>query len=422
MTRREFVGAAAASAASAAFGATKPAAKDGATKVPPAGPRNRRPYTDLDWSKVVRVKTTSHGHAPSQWWVDQYLKRGFGLLTISNYYPSAPWCPLSKMTENYWRLHHEHAVMVNGKRVEGPFDWNKIVAPWKHTFDPKAAAKYRSWYAPHPFVEGKKMFKPLPKDVLEAPNAEHHNFLLEDGKPARNLHICSPGSAYASGTFDAHDLCKTYSHGYNYGSGEFWGTAIDRMIAGLVYPDGGGVTINHPSWTKLDRGLMLKILDHDPRVLGIEVQEEGFNSETYWDWALATGRQCFGFFVPDWGVENKLCGVNVLCVTEKTVYACMKAYREGNFYGASIGLDALAFTRIAFDGKTVTAATDKPARFEVITARGVVKETTGREVSWTVEKDGSRKGPDIHVFARVKAYAVDGSEEVLFSQPFMMKS
>ena len=47
--------------------------------------RNRRPYTGLDWSKVIRVKTTSHGHAPSQWWVDQYLKRGFGLLTLSNY-------------------------------------------------------------------------------------------------------------------------------------------------------------------------------------------------------------------------------------------------------------------------------------------------------------------------------------------------
>ena len=384
--------------------------------------RNRRPYADLDWSKVIRVKTTSHGHCTSQWWLEQYLKRGFGLITMSNYYPSAPWCPASKMTVNYYRLHHDHAVMVNGKRVEGPFDWNKIIAPWKHTISAAEMAKNPSWAAKYPFVEGKKIFKPLPPGVLEAPNAEHHSFLLEDGKSAGNLHICAPGSAFASGTFDAHNLAKTVSHGYNFGSGEFWGTAIDRMIAGMIYPDGGGVTINHPSWTKLDRELMIKILDHDPRVLGIEVIEDsGHNSENYWDWALSTGRQCFGFFVPDWHVENKVFGVNVLCVQEKTVHACLKAYREGNFYGALNGLDELAFTRIAFDGKTVTAATDEPARFEVITARGVVKEATGGEVSWTVDDEKPWHGPGFHIFARVKAHAVDKSGEELFSQPFMLK-
>ena len=386
-------------------------------------PRNRRPYTGLDWSKVIRVKTTTHGHCMNQRALDVYLKRGFGLLTLSNYYPSAPWWPLSKMTRNYWRLHHDHPVMVNGKRVDGPFDWNRIVASWKDTLDSNATAKNPTWAAKFPFVEGGKIFKPLPPGVLEAPNAEHHGFRLENGKWAGSLHICAPGSAFASGTFDAHDYAKTYSHGYHYGSGEFWGTAIDRMIAGLIHPDGGGVTINHPTWTKLDRELMLKILDYDPRVLGIEVIEDsGYNSENYWDWALSTGRQCFGFFVPDWHIDNRVFGVNVLCVQEKTVHACLKAYREGNFYGALNGLDELAFTRIAFDGMTVTAATDKPARFEVITARGVVKKEEGQEVSWTVEKEAPWQGPRHHIFARVKAYAVDGSEEVLFSQPFMLRN
>ena len=426
MTRREFVGGAALAAASVGragspLPAGNKAAAKGGSALPSDRPRNRRPYSGVDWSKVIRVKTTSHGHCMNQAMLDKYLKRGFGLITMSNYYPSAPWCPASKMTKNYWRLHHEHPVMVNGKRVNGPFDWNKIIAPWKDTIDPKAGERQPSWYAKYPFVEGEKIFKPLPKGVLEAPNAEHHSFLLEDGRPARSLHICSPGSAYASGTFDAHNLAKTASHGYNYGSGEFWGTAIDRMIAGFIHKDGGGVTINHPSWTKLDRELMLKMLDHDPRVLGIEVIEDsGHNSENYWDWALSTGRQCFGFFVPDWHIDNKVFGVNVLCVQEKTVHACMKAYREGNFYGALNGLDELAFTRIAFDGRTVTAATDKPARFEVITSRGVVKETKGKEISWTVEKEAPWHGPGIHVFARVKAYAADGSDEVLFSQPFML--
>ena len=420
MNRREFV---MLGAATAALGGTNAALadSDGIVKHD-APPRNRHPYSGLDWSKVIKIKTTSHGHCPNQWWVDQYLKRGFGLLTVSNYYPSAPWCPLSMMTENYYRLHHNHAVMVNGRRKSGPFNWNKIIAPWKDTLDPNAAKKNPGWYVKYPFVEGKKMFKPLPPGILEAPNAEHHGFLLEDGKSAKNLHICSPGSAFASGTFDAHNLYKTFSHGYNYGSGEFWGTAIDRMIAELIHPDGGGVTINHPTWTKLDRGLMLQLLDHDPRVLGIEVIEgKGYNSENYWDWALATGRQCFGFFVPDWWVDKKVFGANILCVQERTVHACLKAYREGNFYGALNAMDELSFTRITFDGKTVAAATDKPARFEVITSRGVVKEQKGMEVSWTVEKDDYWQGPGHHIFARVKAYATDGSGEVLFSQPFMLK-
>ena len=412
MKRREFVmlGAASAVMAKAAGAADTAAEKIVEHNAPP---RNRCPYKGLDWSKVIKVKTTSHGHCISQNMLDTYLKRGFGLLTMSNYYPSAPYVPAAKMTAGYYRMHHEHPVMVKGKRVSGPFDWNRIVGEWKGELPPEQAKAF-------PFKEGGKMFKPLPPGVLEAPNAEHHGFKIENGRSAGSLHICCPGSAFASGTFDAHDKFKSLSHGYHFGSGEFWGTAIDRMIAGFIYPDGGGVTINHPTWTKLDRELMLKILDWDPRVLGIEVLEAGVNSESYWDWALATGRQCFGLFVPDWSLNKEVFGVNVLCVQEKTVHACLQAYRQGNFYGASHGLDELAFTRIAFDGKRVTAATDKPARLEVITARGVVKETKGTEIAWDVIPNGSSVGPRVDVFARVKAYATDGSGEVLFSQPFML--
>ena len=380
---------------------------------PPAPPRNRTPYKGLDWSKVQKVKTTTHGHCLNQDMLNKYLDRGFGLLTISNYYPSAPFWPLDKMTHNYYRVHHDHPVVVDGKLTPGPFDWNKIVAEWKDEL-PKTQAKE------FPFKEGGKLFKPLPEGVLEAPNAENHSFTHANGKPTASLHMCAPGSAYKSGTFDARDRFKSRSHGYHFGSGEFWGTAIDRMIQGLIYPDGGGVTVNHPTWTKLDRELLLDILDWDPRVLGIEVLEAGKNSENYWDWVLATGRQCFGVFVPDWSLNNKFFGVNVLCVQEKTVHACLKAYREGNFYGAAIGLDALAFTNISFDGKTVRATTDKPSRLQVITARGVVKETEGTEISWDVVPNGSGVGPRVDVYARVKAYAVDGSEEELFSQPFML--
>ena len=413
MKRREFMMLGAASALAAKLKASSVEKKAAKARKPSAPPRNRTPYKGLDWSKVIKVKTTTHGHCLNQDMLNKYLDRGFGLLTISNYYPSAPFWPLEKMTENYYRLHHDHPVVVNGKLTPGPFDWNKIVSQWKNELPKTQANQF-------PFKEGRKLFKPLPEGVLEAPNAEHHSFLHADGKPTASLHMCAPGSAYKSGTFDARNRFKSRSHGYHYGSGEFWGTAIDRMIEGLIYPDGGGVTVNHPTWTKLNREFLLEILDWDPRVLGIEVLESGKNSENYWDWVLATGRQCFGVFVPDWGLTKKVFGVNVLCVQEKTVHACLKAYRQGNFYGAAIGLDALAFTNISFDGKTVRATTDKPARLQVITARGVVKETKGTEIAWEVVPEASSVGPKVDVFARVKAYAVDGSEEELFSQPFML--
>ena len=97
--------------------------------------------------------------------------------------------------------------------------------------------------------------------------------------------------------------------------------------------------------------------------------------------------------------------------------------REGNFYGARRGLNELKFTRIVFKGTTVEAETDKPARLEVITAMGPVREVAnGTSIKWTMEKPplagGKRK--DVHMFARVKAYAIDGSDEELFSQPYML--
>ena len=239
----------------------------------------------------------------------------------------------------------------------------------------------------------------------------------------------APGSTFASGTFDQWQKRRFQTGvrgGYNFGSGEYWKTAVDRMLAGLLFPDGGGVTINHPKWSAYNRNLMLEILDYDPRVLGIEVIEGGAsNSERYWDWVLTTGRQCFGFFVPDHSIKRKddSFGVNVLLTPERTVEACLKAYREGNFYGAKRGLNELKFTRVAFHDTTVEAETDKPARLEVITAMGPVKTVAkGMSVKWTMESPplagGKRK--DVHVFARVKAYALDGSGEELFSQPYML--
>ena len=426
MTRREFVGAGAAlAAARVAMGAVPPAvgAAAGATAGGAVAPRNRHPYKGIDWASAHQIRGTTHVHCKTQEDLDVILRR-IEFLTLSNYYPSAPWYPLAKMTENYYRLHHDFPVTVNGKRVEGPFDWNKIVGKWIKDLPPELQKEY-------PFKEGGKIFRPLPEGVLGAPNAEHHSFRLADGRGIVRLHMNSPGSAFASGTFDQWQKRRFQTGergGYNFGSGELWSTAIDRMVEGLIYPDGGGVTINHPVWSAYERPFVLDILDHDPRVLGMEVIEGGcVNGETYWDWVLATGRQCFGFFVPDHKIRLKdgSFGVNVLVVPERSVHACLKAYRDGNFYGAKRGLNELKFTRIAFDGTTVEAETDRPARFEVITGLGVVKmEAKSTGVKWTMggQYEWSAPRANAHVFARIKAYALDGSGEELFSQPYMLTS
>lgn len=423
MNRREFILGSVVGTAGFAMG-TVPAA-EGEAKLPPkfgygrlvktdAPPRNRRPYANVDWSKAVRVNTTSHGHCESQQMLDQYVRHKFGLIAISNYYPSAPRYPGKDFTRDYFRFHATHPVMKDGKLVPHPKDWNKELAGLQDKFRKDLKGQY-------PFVEkGEKMFTNWPADMLEIPNAEHHMFKEANGKWNWNLHMCAPGSFFASGTFDKWNGFGSMNLGYSTGCGEFWGKAVDRMINGLMIPDGGGVTVNHPLWTKIDRQLLLDILDWDPRVLGCEVLENGRNSEFYWDWVLSTGRQCFGFFVPDWGVNNDVFGVNVLLVPERTVEACLRAYRQGNWYGAAHGLGELSFQSIAFDGQTLRAVCDKPARFEVKTARGVVKETKGTEVVWEVPKESDGEGPKAEVFVRVKASATDGTNEVLFSQPFML--
>ena len=241
MTRKEFLNATVAMAAASAapVARAQAAAPNADAKVPCNTPRNRNPYKGVDWAKALQIRGTTHVHCKTQEDLETILKR-IEFLTLSNYYPSAPWWPLAKMTENYYRVHHDFPVMVNDKRVEGPFDWNKIVGQWIKELPAELQAEY-------PFKEGGKIFKPLPEGVLEAPNAEHHAFRYENGRGIPCLHMNAPGSTFASGTFDQWQKRRFQTGvrgGYNFGSGELWSTAIDRMIAGLIYPDGGGVTIN----------------------------------------------------------------------------------------------------------------------------------------------------------------------------------
>ena len=132
MNRREFmIGAAVAAAMGGCMTSDaedpKPCRKTSAAGGLPA--RNRRPYKDVDWATALQIRGTTHMHCKTQEELDIILKR-IEFLTLSNYYPSAPWYPLAKMTENYYRIHHDFPVTVAKKRVQGPFDWNKIVGQW----------------------------------------------------------------------------------------------------------------------------------------------------------------------------------------------------------------------------------------------------------------------------------------------------
>ena len=121
--------------------------------------RNRNPYANVDWENCLRLTGDTHVHCTEMKHYERLLRTGIDFLTLSNYYPSAPYWPLAKMTRNYYRCHHEHGLMmghnamtdlyspvVDGKFVPGPFDWNKILDGWKDEIE----EEYRSKL---PFVE-----------------------------------------------------------------------------------------------------------------------------------------------------------------------------------------------------------------------------------------------------------------------------
>lgn len=389
-------------------------------------PRNRRPYSDVDFSTCLYINGATHMHAPTQEYIDQAREHNIEFFTISNYYPSAPTYPAAKMKVPRGFPYADQGLTYNGLYVKGHFDWKEIVGKWEGELPAKTARAFDiRMDATYPFRDERKpMYSHWDRNWLEAPNAEHHNFIMDDGTVHPRLHVCAPGSLFTSGNFDSKNNFLLETHGFARGCGLGWRESFVRMISELIYPDGGGITINHPTWSNLDREFLLEMLDFDSRVLGIEVVTEENNNEHYWDWVLSTGRQCFGFFTPDWMTQvRKNFGVCVLLVPERTQHACLRAYRNGNFYGALIGKGALKFTSISFSRERVHVSTDKPARFEVKTAFGVVASGEGTEFEWRLPapKKGYRGSAVSHVFARVKAYALDGSGEVLFTQPYIIE-
>lgn len=365
--------------------------------------RNKNPYQGIDWNNQIRVVGSTHLHCSTPEEFNIAIRDGLEFATFSNYYPSAPYYPLASIRQNTFKRHQD-AYIRNGKIVREPIDFKK------------AFEEIGADTSIIPEDDGAPLFPPAPDYLLEAPNAEHHFFSDYNVY----LHITSPGSLFSSGCYYAR---RSILEPYGIGKGTQlpWRVAFREMLDQLITPDGGGIVINHPQWSHLPIPFLCEMFDFDDRVLGLEAINFDCNSnycasaESQWDAVLATGRQCFGFCTQDHIANDTFNGRSIILPEERTAESCLKAYRQGRFYGAALG-HGLNFECIEFDGKTIHVRCDKEAVILLISAQGVVKELwTGDELVYTVPEEDRAK----HVFLRVTARELR-SREKLFTQPFML--
>lgn len=213
----------------------------------------------------------------------------------------------------------------------------------------------------------------IPEDIIQIPNAEHHNIAF-GGLTGNSIHINSVGSMFRSGN-------ERGVSPVGYGGGR-----IEDLIAGIIdqllYADGGGITINHPTWTYnqnlFSMDILMQILDMDDRVLGIEIFNTNVWDTVLWDRILISGRRCWGFAVPDHYFKSHPIwyGRNVLVVPELTQHECLKAFRNGNMYIKYADTD-LAFTNISMSGKTMTISTNKNSTIRFVVDGVVMKQSSG---------------------------------------------
>jgi hypothetical protein len=343
-------------------------------------------------------------------------------IPISNYYPSAPYYPLHTIREGQFRVRQDFGVIynsqalegkerwVNGQFLTGPLEWNKIIMDEKTGWYDQLSPELQKQM---PFTIGEPAFPNIPSDLIVSPNAEHHSFTNS------SLHANSPGSLYTSGSFDARNKFLTADNGYCFGTGKTWQAVFSEMLENLLFPDGGGITVNHPVWSRLAFNEVCQMLDFDNRVLGIEVYNDTCETSTntpqkgwaieLWDQLLSTGRKCYGFFVPDHTLSK---GRNILLVREFTERACLLAHRQGAFYGAING-SGLGFNEIILKKNRLEVALNAKANIRFITNVDQVTKDNVDTAEFLIPVDKANR-PEI-LYLRVEAE--DATGEKIFSQP-----
>ena len=239
-----------------------------------------------------------------------------------------------------------------------------------------------NYYPSSPVYPLNSMFSDVPADAISCPNAEFAHFV----QSPTSFHMNGLGSMWSAGN----DIDTSPDIG--------WRESIVRMLGNLLYADAGGVTINHPIWSRLPFGQCIEVLDFDDRVLGIEILNTSVaNLEAgilLWDKILKTGRRCFGFCVPDHYSENhdEWVGRESILANADN-YSCLKAYRKGAFY-SRIKNTNLIFTSINATKTNLSVTTANANSIKIITNNGAF-ETQGNSAIYNFKQSD--------VYARAEA-------------------
>lgn len=316
------------------------------------------PYEKVDWGTWQKVISVSHGHAKTQEHFNNLYAGGVRHFAVSNYYRSEPLYPA-----------------VNGV-ISGIETVEDIT---------------------------------VPNDTILSPNAEHHNM------PVNSLHMCSIGSFFSSGSPEVDNGDGTYDRtalpkGMD---GRSWKTLVKKALRDRQYRGLCGLTINHPTWSHLSLANIFKILDYSDTVIGIEAYNTDLENDLkYWDNVLKTGRQAWGFFVPDHKHKTKPNGDwegrNVLLVPQADDKSCLSAYMHGQFFGRLKNTD-LSFTGISVNGRVITVSTNAAEKITVIEG-DTRAEYSDASCVHTCSADS--------VYARIEA---DGLGDTIYSQPVIFK-
>lgn len=307
------------------------------------------PYENVDWNNAISVKSITHEHIVDQAKFDRAVERGYQHIAVSHYNPSVPVYPLS----------------------QSPY------------------------------------FTNVPSYMLGSPNTEK-------SKATNTMnHICSLGS-----------FCEGY--GVPDQPTKPWQGVFDDVLSQLQFEDGGGITINHPRGdARQNIDLVTSELDYDPRVLGMEIFNNSASPENQsldriymlqlWDAILSTGRRCWGFSVVDWDIPESYGtakGSHILLVPEYTEHACLRAYRNGEFY-CLVDDTGLRFTNISANENTVYVSTNRTCNIQFYTDAGLAESVSGVSASYNV------KSSDIYV--RIEAREDDAFKRIL-SNPIRYKN
>lgn len=454
------------------------------------------PYDGIDWDRCEHLHSMSHQHqGQTDVSREVFYEMGYRHFAFSNYYPSAPTHPLPdaylarrpdvvaapnaeqhSFTDSSLHFNSLGSRLATGygaslggaalgaspirHRFEGitPFDPER--RPWEGVYrldirlesmsatDGKASVAELS-------VEGAKACSVRESYADEGPVRRR---ALPPG--SHSLYLRAGGSAIeAVLEFDPEAARVTQfrlMQGSNRPWREVFRAALDgdetdgRHEGGLLDPEGGGITLNHPTGRRDD---YVEMLDFDPRVLGIEVWNQltsGFGSGRgfyeaegapplhfyrLWDEILATGRRCWGFFVKDHNTYGR--GRNVLLVPLRGGLAmseqeslALRAYRCGAFYGsvAALAVDdagrpTMPYDRSEFRFRRIELRRDAVGRAEAlavsltgndpqrrpqiqirfVTEAGTAATVDGPEGEFPLPRD--REGRLVPAFVRVEAFA-----------------